>query len=106
MCRNVYCHEIVDGGAGYCPRCKKGRSTWKPVPAYSSRRWTNLAKAYRREHPRCERCGLPAVETHHRNHCDPSDPSFWEWTNLEALCAHEHRVVTAQQSVRSRRARA
>lgn len=70
---------------------------------YSSKAWEKKSKAYRKEHPLCERClkrGLftPSTCVHHKEHITKDnyhDPRvLFNDENLEALCdlchAKEH----------------
>lgn len=43
-----------------------------------------------RDHGRCQRCGDPSVDVHHKTY----DRIFCEWLgDLEALCSRCHRLV-------------
>lgn len=66
---------------------------------YKSHAWEHLSRAYRMEHPLCERClqkGIyhPSEITHHIIHIDEDnchDPEIlYGYDNLEALCRDCH----------------
>jgi 5-methylcytosine-specific restriction protein A len=101
LCSFPGCPNVIEG-AGRCPDHQ--RKNWKrdgpSAPEYGTRRWRNLRDAYIAEHPRCERCGKQAQQVHHRDHCEPGTPTFWQWSNLESVCLSCHRRETGTHGAR------
>jgi len=80
---------------------KTEKQQWQECQAafYVSVAWIDCARAYRRDHPLCERCLTrheisAAEEVHHRIKLTPSNihkPDIvLNWDNLEALCKKCH----------------
>jgi hypothetical protein len=102
MCAEPGCHELLFGRPG---KCKLHGSARHGSDGHGSQ-WRRTRNAYIREHPRCEQCGKPAREVHHRDHRGPPGPHGLDWTKLEALCVPRHRRVTRAHEKRMRQARA
>jgi 5-methylcytosine-specific restriction protein A len=93
-------------GGWRCPEHRRSGWNAPPAPEYGGRRWRRLRDAYIAEHPTCERCGAPAEHVHHRDHARPGDTTFYEWSNLEALCADCHRRATGRRGALVKQGRA
>lgn len=72
---------------------------------YDTARWRALRKAFLDEHPLCALCAkagkIEAADTvdHVRPH--KGDPIlFWDWDNLQSLCAPCHDSIKRQQEHR------
>lgn len=83
-----------------------GRATPMPQPAressyqrgYARWDWVNYSRKYRKEHPKCCRCG---ADSEHVDHIKPvkdrNDPLFWDPTNHQPLCRPCHSRKTAAE---------
>lgn len=79
---------------------------------YKQITWMDCAKAYRRDHPLCERCLAmhritPAEEVHHKIKLTPGNINkpdiVLNWNNLEALCKKCHQEEHNRERTESRR---
>jgi 5-methylcytosine-specific restriction protein A len=91
-CLTPGCSELVP--AGYCERHAPA-SSLRQADATTrgyTHRWGDLARAYRRAHPTCERpgCTRPAALVHHKDGLGPLGPRGLDVDNLEALCRRCH----------------
>lgn len=77
---------------------------------YKSKTWKSKSKAYRNEHPLCERClakgaYTPSQLVHHKIHIDESnytDPNIlYNDGNLQALCRDCHAEVHSNKPERA-----
>ena len=63
---------------------------------YVSKEWRKCRQAYLSKEPLCERCGMPAIQVHHKIKLTPvniKDPSIsLNFDNLEALCDTCHNL--------------
>jgi 5-methylcytosine-specific restriction protein A len=79
------CGELVPDG--YCTRHDTGDSSARGY----GHRWAEVSRAYRRAHPRCERCQRrPSKIVHHVDGLGPHGPRGYDPTNLEAVCRKCH----------------
>lgn len=92
LCAEPNCPNVLLNGPGRCPEHRKGRAR-SGSDGYGWA-WTRIRTAYIAEHPRCNRCGKPAVDVHHRDHRGPLDAGANAWANLESLCRSCHRRET------------
>jgi len=53
-------------------------------------RWWRLRRAYLRERPWCERCGLLGEEVHHIIPRHVDHKKIYDWNNLMTLCSFCH----------------
>lgn len=62
-------------------------------------RWRRTRARFLRAHPRCEHaaCPEPATEAHHLDGQGPNGPAGHDEANLQALCTHHHKLVTARE---------
>jgi 5-methylcytosine-specific restriction enzyme A len=90
---------VLLDGPGRCPehrsngwaRYRASERGQRQLGGYGSR-WRRLRDERRRVHPICEDCGLaPSTEVHHLDHALPGDATFYDWSNLRALCGSCHR---------------
>ena len=102
LCAQPGCNTIVEDGPGKCPEHGNRRHGNQ---GYGSQ-WRRTRNAYIREHPRCEQCGQPAREVHHRDHRGARGPRGLDWSNLQSLCIACHRKLTRAREKQLRNARA
>lgn len=92
LCAEPGCPAVLDDGPGRCPDHKGGPG--RPGSRAYGWRWQRIRNAYIAAHPKCERCGMPALDVHHRDGRSPLDRGANTWTNFEALCRSCHRRAT------------
>jgi len=70
---------------------------------YSSAEWTQLSKAFRRQHPLCVICTTqgrdePAALVDHIVPISQDKSRAFDVTNLQSLCAKCHNIKTAREA--------
>lgn len=112
-CAYFGCRELVSRGQSRCAeheRANKDR-TWKEQDRLRGtasqrgydNRWARYSRDYRARYPLCVTCMSEGRVTpsEHTDHIvpisGPHDPRFYDESNLQALCAHHHRVKTAKE---------
>lgn len=91
---------IVCGALSPAQRCPTHTPAKRPSAArrgYDAR-WRRTRTRFLRDHPRCEHSGCrePATEAHHLDGLGPTGPAGHEAANLQALCSHHHKAITAR----------
>lgn len=74
------------------------RNTW-----YNTRRWRTLRRRVIDEEQTCRFCGAPAEHVDHIEHGPTWRETFFERTNLRALCARCHNSRSATDRARMKR---
>ncbi|MDY6796971.1 MAG: HNH endonuclease signature motif containing protein [Actinomycetota bacterium] len=92
FCNHPGCPELVRGRP-YCDQHARKDDRPSPSARGYDWEWRKTRAAYLAEHPRCERCGAPATEVHHKD----EDTDNNDWDNLEALCKPCHSRETASR---------
>jgi len=62
-----------------------------------TRQWEALRAEFLRLHPTCAFCGSLAEHVDHIKAHKGNPALFWNWNNLQALCAHCHNSVKQRQ---------
>jgi 5-methylcytosine-specific restriction protein A len=91
------CRQLTQGGCITCRRASQRQydKQRERDPFLDSPAWRKLRKAYKAEHPLCERCEArgritPTAEIHHKIKRSIAPELALEWDNLEAHCSPCH----------------
>jgi 5-methylcytosine-specific restriction protein A len=94
VCPVPDCPVITDGGPCEHHRLVRARQKDARRPSRNERgygaRWNETRARFLATHPRCERCGAPATDVHHRDRVGPLGPRGHDPSNFEALCHSCH----------------
>lgn len=107
-CPGKGCRKLTRGGP--CDDCRRAsyrrQDAQRPNASqrgYTSPEWRALRARKLQANPLCEDCAeqqlvTPATEVDHTiPHKGPTDPLFWEWSNLSSKCKQCHSRKTATQ---------
>lgn len=62
-----------------------------------TRQWEALRAEFIHQHPTCAFCGAPAEHVDHITAHKGNPALFWNWNNLQSLCAHCHNCEKQRQ---------
>jgi 5-methylcytosine-specific restriction protein A len=98
FCATPGCGSTV-AGRGHCPTHARlrdtGRANAEVRRLYHTTRWRRLRTALLQEEPLCRTCQAggqvePATDVDHVQPHDGDLMRFWQWDNLQPLCATCH----------------
>jgi 5-methylcytosine-specific restriction endonuclease McrA len=89
-CRNRWCPAYATGPDGWCDSHREPMFARYPqLPAD----WPVIRAAQLAAFPRCNRCGRPAAQVHHRHGREAGNGP----ENLESLCWRCHATITGRE---------
>jgi 5-methylcytosine-specific restriction protein A len=101
------CSRLITSRCRHCYEQRRARfDRQRPTASdrgYLSPAWRELRARKLRKDPLCSQCLQRGTLVHATNvdhvqaHTGPSDPLFWQWSNLDSLCHQCHSRKTATQ---------